>query len=193
MFRGCCNKTWIGTVLLAVVLSGCAAGSTLDEVKPAVQPEAAAEWAMAAKHGEVPPGKSRVYIFLGSWHFPDSQFSMPVVNRTTADIYLNFINVGGINPGECLVLDLPAGVYNFSWLERSRYPFKTVPMRETLAAGNARFLSLETDQHSFDAPSDTIVGYFDDEMRELSTIDPLSIVIPDEPAVDEAISREERP
>ena len=145
------------------------------------------QWSDAAKSGEVPAGKNRVYLFLGHWHFPDAQWFRETENNTAADIYVNYINVGGLNPGECLVLDLPAGAYSFSWLERSRHAYKTVPLMKTLGVGETHLLSIETDQRSNSAPPDDIVGYLT-QQADLSVVQPLTIVLPDADAVERSIS-----
>ena len=174
------------TVFVAAFLVGCS-GNSLNETTPAHQDHAAAEWSSAAKSGDVPSGKSRVYLFLGHWHFPEAQWFRETENYTVADVYVNYINVGGLNPGECLVVDLPPGVYSFSWLERSRHPYTTVSLKETLGVGEAHSLSIETDQHLNNAPPSAVVGYFA-EHEDLATVQPLTIVLPDSEAVIQSIA-----
>ncbi len=173
--------------LLAILLCGCF-GSSLNETTPAHQEHAPSDWSEAAKSGDVPAGKARVYVFLGHWHFPEAQFDQETENLTAADVYLNQVDVGGINPGECLVLDLPPGAYSFAWLERSRHPYRAVLFMETLAAGQSRFLSIETEQHLNAEPEDALSGYFAEQQDGLSLVKPMTIVLPDEPAVDRAIA-----
>jgi hypothetical protein len=170
-------------VLMTALQAGCGTG-TLNEITPAHPDLAAEEWSTAAKSGEVPAGKSRVYVFLGQWHFPEAQFFKVTENTSAADIYVNQINVGGLNPGECLVIDLPPGAYSFDWLERSRYPYATMLLKKTLNAGEAYFLSIETDQRLSSPPPDSVVGYFMEQQEGLSIVKPMTIVLPDASAVD---------
>jgi len=168
---------------MAALQGSCATG-TLNKIAPAHQALAAEEWSTAVKSGVVPVGKSRVYVFLGHWHFPEAQFFKVTANLNAADIYANQINIGGVNPGECLVIDLPPGFYSFDWLERSRYPYATIPLKKTLAAGEAYFLSVERDQRLSRPPPDSVVGYFMEQQGGLSIVKPMTIVLPDASAVD---------
>jgi hypothetical protein len=155
----------------------------LSEMTPAHQNPATEEWSNAAKSGEVPEGTSRVYVFLGRWHFPEAQFFKETKNNSAADVYVNQVNVGGLNPGECLVIDLPPGAYSFAWLARSRYPYGTTSSKLILGAHEAHFLSIETDQRVSLTPPDAVVGYFVEQPEGLSLVKPMTIVLPDASAM----------
>jgi hypothetical protein len=64
-------------------------------------------------------------------------------NKKSADLYINGLNVGGINYGECLVIDIAPGNYVFSFKERSPNPYMVNSLTANIASGNPIYLSMD--------------------------------------------------
>ena len=94
--------------------------------------------AMAAtvKSGMIKDGKVHVYVFLGKI----GSYS----NSSPTDLFVNSVNVGGINRHECMFIELQPGTYTFSNKERtSTMPVKSQPVTFTLEADLNLFLAFD--------------------------------------------------
>ena len=108
---------------------------------PASQLAAPDALASAAKSASIQDGKAHVYIFHGTFHraLIDGKVLVPI------DVYANGSNIGGINKGDVLFVELQPGIYNFSWTERTKSSMAVhaEPVSFSLKADQNLFLALD--------------------------------------------------
>lgn len=175
--------------LLLRLLFGAALLSLAACAIPATQPAADPVFSARAKAATVDPDKARLYAFLGENRTP---FLISLAKRTPSDLYINGIIVGGLNRGECLVLDLKPGTYSLSWVDRTTDagPMRSGAHMVTLSAGHAVYISLDTEHHvaemfgavgqMLDPPTGDIKEHPQDGQ---ATVAAMKIVLPDKLAV----------
>jgi hypothetical protein len=157
---------------------------------PAHQPAADAAFAAQAKAATVDPAKARLYLYPGE---RDAWFGLSTGNRMPADVQVNGITVGGVNRGECLVVDVPPGRYRVSWSARNDQfdlPIRSDDHPITLAPGEPAYLSFDIHDHVGEAfgvlglmmtpPTGHII---DHPVDGHETVESLKIVLPDPAAV----------
>lgn len=119
---------WIVRLLLGLTSLFAIIGCTT----PGNQPVAMDTMAAAVKSGMIKDGKTHVYVFLGRMgHCP---------NCDPTDLFINGVNVGGINKNECMFIELEPGLYAFYSKERT----STLPLRSQSVTFN-----LDVDQQLF--------------------------------------------
>jgi len=121
---------WAVTAAM-VVLAAC--------VSPANQPAADATFAQDAKSGRIAAGRSRVYVFLGTLVINGHERDNP----SASDFFINGVDVGGVNRGECMVIDLAPGTYVLSSKERSSNPPPVQAVTVTLEPGSPLYLAID--------------------------------------------------
>ena len=82
---------------------------------------ASSEVTQAAVALEKPPAdRTRVFVFTGRGPLFSGGSVPQVSHHLAADIYVNEIKIGTVNPGEAMVFDVAPGRYSFSWLPYNR-------------------------------------------------------------------------
>lgn len=99
----------IGSIAVMVSLTGCITAPTVP---------ASPEFAQAARTVEKPAAdRARVYVFTGRTPLLAGGTAGPMSKHyLPADIYVNSVKVGTVNPDEALVFDVAPGQYTFTWL-----------------------------------------------------------------------------
>jgi hypothetical protein len=78
---------------------------------------ASSEVTQAAVALEKPPAnRARVFVFTGRGPLFTGGSVPQVSHHLAADIYVNDVKIGTVNPGEAMVFDVAPGRYSFSWL-----------------------------------------------------------------------------
>jgi hypothetical protein len=155
---------------------------------PANQPLADASYAAAAKAASIAPDQSRLYAYVGE---RDAWFGLTADSRMPADVKVNGITVGGVNRGECLVVDLPPGQYRVSWSARTNdLPIQSDDVGVRLVPGQPTYLSFDIHEHVgqmfgvigllANPPTGHIVVHAQDGRQ---TVEGLKIVLPNAAAV----------
>jgi hypothetical protein len=82
---------------------------------------ASSEVTQAAINLETPPAdRARVFVFTGRGPIFGSGSVPQVSHNIAADIYVNDVKIGTVNPKEAMVFDVAPGRYSFSWLPYNR-------------------------------------------------------------------------
>ncbi|HEX7776471.1 MAG TPA: hypothetical protein VF449_08075, partial [Parvibaculum sp.] len=100
----------IALVACSSLLAGC--------VSPAQNVAASADIEQAVRAHTPPQKKARVQFYLGEWNGAVMVLG-PIDNKQPADLLANGQTLGGVNPGQVLVVDLVPGKYEFAWHERA--------------------------------------------------------------------------
>jgi hypothetical protein len=104
---------------------------------------ASSEVTQAAVALEKPPAdRTRVFVFTGRSPLFTGGSVPQVSHHLAADIYVNDIKIGTVNPGEAMVFDVAPGRYTFSWL----------PYNQKVGWGQ------ETKTSAVDLPGGAIIG-----------------------------------
>lgn len=101
------NSMLILPVFFMLALAGC--------TPPVHQPLADADYANRVKTEKFSGKMARVLVFLGDHN---SGLGLPLKNKSPSEFYINGMNVGVVNTGECMAIDLKPGAYKFSMKEK---------------------------------------------------------------------------
>ena len=78
---------------------------------------ASTEVTQAAMTLEPPPAdRARVFVFTGRGPIFSGGTKLQRYHSLAADIYVNNVKIGTVNPKEAMVFDVAPGRYSFSWM-----------------------------------------------------------------------------
>ena len=122
--------------LLCLGLTGC-----LPRAAPVL---ATPEYAQTVRALAKPPAdRARLYIFSGNeWGGYPVVYYRP--HYISADIFIDDVKIGSINPGEAMVMDVRPGTHVFRWQEFDRRPSPLgtiTPLQLNVQGGTVLFLS----------------------------------------------------
>lgn len=133
------RRIWVlvaTAALLCLGLTGCIPRATPVLATP--------EYAQMARALAKPPAdRARLYIFSGNeWGgYPIYSFRP---HYYSADVFIDDVKIGSVNPGEVMVMDIVPGNHVFRWQEFNRTPGWMVtitPLQLNVAGGTVLFLS----------------------------------------------------
>jgi len=126
---------------LMLLLGGCA--------NTAPQTLADDQTAQHLLHDAPPHGYTRLYLFDG--RFVNGSSEGAIAAHFRADELIDGVNVGSLNGGDVLVVDVPAGTHTLVWQERSsKAPISKV-LTVNLRSGQRVFVSNDYQMHSSDS------------------------------------------
>ena len=97
-------------LFLPLVIAGCTV--------PANQPPLSGDLANRHSQSRPPITGGRIHFWLGKT-FSGGLILSEIDMRQPADLFIDGRNIGGVNYGEVLVFEVPAGRYRLSWVERA--------------------------------------------------------------------------
>lgn len=115
-------------LLSVTMLGGC--------VAPATQPRASADREAEAKTFASNPQAARIYIYNGIVRGVLSDSDYPVA----IDYYVNDQYLGGLNPDQFFMIEVPPGAYGIKWTQRSSIDTMGDPIAFNVRAGDVLFL-----------------------------------------------------
>ena len=172
------RNTFSSLLLIGLFLAAC--------TTPGIQPQAPDTLSVAIKLGKINDGNAHVYAFLGTMH---AVFDTSVASP--ANFFVNGKNIGGINKGECMFIELLPGTYKFSWQERAlSSPVMASPVAFKIAASQNVFVAFDFKAGAgamfgaIGALAEGVTGSVVNRSGDgFQTIQNMKIVLPDESAV----------